>query len=132
MDKIDIELIKARLDRNLPALIAKVGDHDPATDLEDHIELRQRVKNIMKERVKLQSQLSATKFNNPEEDRFFDQLLEKNDSFGSDFDLVEDDLAQNRRKRAGTGEMQSKFKFPEPLFPNLINIGNVQGLSKLD
>ena len=49
----------------------------------------------------------------------------------NDFDMMEDTV-QARRKALINGEMPKKFDFPDPIYPNVINIGNVCGTTVLD
>ena len=50
-----------------------------------------------------------------------------NDDEGSDFDTMEDDLFRDRR---GKAKSTSKFEFPEPIYKDTINIGNVSGQTR--
>lgn len=56
---------------------------------------------------------------------------EDEDSEGSDFDMMEDTV-RGRRQAQINGQIMKRFDFPDPIYPDVINIGNVNGLTILD
>ena len=51
------------------------------------------------------------------------------DSDGSDFEHL-DDL--RRTDLVGTDVVENKFNLPKPIYDEVINIGNVSGIAKID
>lgn len=59
-------------------------------------------------------------------------LKDQSDGDSSDFDTLEDDVFSARRKAMASKTMAKKHDFPEPIFKDVINIGNVQTITLLD
>jgi hypothetical protein len=52
-------------------------------------------------------------------------LKDQSDGDSSDFDTLDDEVISVRRKAMASKTLAKKHDFPEPIFKDVINIGNV-------
>ena len=55
-------------------------------------------------------------------------FVDEDHDYESDYDMLEDTVQSRRQAQV----VKNKFDFPEPIYPNVINIGNVSGRTRLD